>query len=245
MSVEKNNKRPRYALIDLLRGIAIAMMFTYHFAWDLNNFNYLKLDFYHSPFWLHYRSVIVSLFLLVMGISLYLAHHRKIIRDRFLKRLYWLIGCSLIITISTYLYTGERFIYFGILHFITLASILGLLFVRFYWLNLVFGLVIIILGNSLQYSLFNPKTLNWIGFVSSKPQTDDYVPLFPWFGVVLLGIFIARWAYQEHQFSFLISWKGKSPVSRLLQFGGRHSLIIYMLHQPVFIGILTVMASLS
>jgi len=245
MPAKNNNKHPRYALVDLLRGIAIAMMFTYHFAWDLNTFNYIRLDFYHDPFWLHYRTVIVSMFLLVMGISLYLAHHKKIVRYRFLVRLYWLIGCSLIITISTYFYNGERFIYFGILHFITLASVLGLLFVRYYWLNLILGLVVIAMGNLVQCSLFNPRVVNWIGFVSNKPQTDDYVPLFPWFGVVLLGIFLARWAYQAHPFPLVTSWQGHSAISRLLQFGGRHSLIIYMLHQPVFIGILTLVDVVS
>jgi uncharacterized membrane protein len=245
MPAEQNNKHTRYAIIDLLRGIAIAMMFSYHFAWDLNNFRLVELDFYQNPFWLHYRTAIVSLFLLVMGTSLQLAHHQRIRLKPFLRRLYWLIACALIISISTYIYNGQRYIYFGILHFIAVASVLGLLFVRFYWLNLVLGLGIIVAGISLQHAIFDPKMWNWIGFVTSKPLTDDYVPLFPWFGVVLLGMFIARLVFQERPLPALMHFTNRSAVSRLLQFGGRHSLLIYMLHQPLFIGLLTLLVSLS
>lgn len=245
MPAAPNNKHARYAVVDLLRGIAIVMMFSYHLAWDLNNFRLVELDFYHDPFWLHYRTVIVSLFLLVMGASLQLAHHRQIRLNAFVRRLSWLIACALIISVSTYIYSGQRYIYFGILHFIAVASILGLLFVRFYWLNLVLGVGIVIVGLSLQHSFFDARVWNWIGFVTSKPQTDDYVPLFPWFGVVLLGMFIARLVFIERRLPALADFNNRSSISRLLQFGGRHSLPIYMLHQPVFIGLLSLLVSFS
>lgn len=238
MPQENNNKHHRHDLIDLLRGIAIVMMFTYHFSWDLNNFNYIRLDFYHDPFWLHYRTFIVSMFLGIMGVSLYLAHSGQFRRHGFLKRLYWLIACSALISVTTLQFSGERFIYFGILHFITVASLLALPFVRLYWLNLVSGLLIIIMGTTLQHSWFDPRYLNWIGFATDKPPTDDYVPLFPWFGVVLLGMFIGRLIYHERKFAIFSQWNGYSGVAKLLCLAGRHSLIIYMVHQPIFIGIL-------
>lgn len=237
MSEKSPTSTRRFALVDALRGMAIVMMFVYHFSWDLNNYNFVTIDFFRTPFWLHFRTVIVTTFLLVMGISLSLAHQRGINRQAFLKRLYWLLGCSLLITLSTIQFNGERFIYFGILHFITVASVLALPLVRYYWLNLLLGIGIIAAGTSIQYSLFDPRYLNWVGFVTTKPLTDDYVPLFPWFGIVLLGIFFAQWAHTRQHLPLLANWRGEFAAARLLRFAGRHSLLIYMLHQPVFIGI--------
>lgn len=238
MAQNNNTYYSRFALIDVLRGVAIALMFVYHFSWDLNNFKFLVIDFFHDPFWLHFRTIIVSLFLLVMGASLYLAHQKDINRKKFLRRLLWLVGCAALITMATFLSSGERFIYFGILHFIALASVLALPFVKLYWSNLVLAAIVIIAGTQLHDPTFNPRYLNWIGLASEKPLTDDYVPLFPWFGVVLLGIFLARWVFAERKFTFVSEWRGQHPLARLLRYAGRYSLLIYMLHQPIFIGIL-------
>ncbi len=240
MPSDYNIKYQRYALIDAVRGMAILMMFVYHFSWDLNNFKFLTIDFYHTPFWLNFRTVIVTTFLSVMGVSLYLTQQKGMNKQSFLKRLYWLSGSALLITVITLISNGERYIYFGILHFIAIASVLALPLLRFYWINLMLGILIILLGLSYQDPLFNPRYLNWIGFVSEKPVTDDYVPIFPWLGVVLIGIFVGRWAYSEQKFKFIKTWHGNFPLVRLLRYAGQHSLLIYMVHQPIFIGILYV-----
>ena len=65
------------------------------------------------------------------------------------------------------------------------------------------------------------------------------------FGVVLLGMFFAKWAYQQHNIPLIINWQGQNPVARSLRFAGRHSLLIYMLHQPVFIGLLYLLSMLT
>lgn len=235
----------RYELIDVLRGTAILMMFSFHISYDLNHFGFIQTDFYHNPFWLNYRILIVSTFLSVMGMSLYIAHHNGLRRDKFLQRLAYLVVCALLITLGTYFLFGKRFIYFGIIHFIAVASVLALPFIRLYWTNLIVGVAIIILSNHISLDFMDPRYLNWIGLMHGKPYTEDYAPIFPWFGVVLLGIFVARWAYTEKRIRFFRQWHSRLALFRLLRFAGRHSLIIYMLHQPIFFGTIALVHKLT
>lgn len=232
----QSTTRPRFQLVDVARGIAIVMMFIYHFSFDLNYFNFIEQDFYRDPFWINFRIVIVSTFLAVVGISLYLAHHKHFNQRGFIKRLAILIACAALVSLSSYLMFPRSTIFFGILHFIAAASLLGVLFVRFYWLNLILGAGIILISMFYQHPVFNHPLLQWIGLMTHKPVTEDYVPLLPWFGVVLIGIFFARWAYTHGNFTALSRWQSHTVVARGLQFAGRHSLLIYMLHQPLFIG---------
>jgi len=229
----------RYPVIDMLRGIAILMMFVFHFSFDLKYFGMLDVDFTTHPFWLNFRRLIVSFFLLLVGISLYLATRNGLNARRYLKRLGLLITYAGLVTIGSYLMFPNSFIYFGILHFIAVASVLGLLFTRFYTLNLVLGTGLILLDIFYSDVMFNSMALNWIGLMTHLPFTEDYVPLIPWFGVVLIGMFTGRMLFGDNQPPAWMSWQGKqNQVAKLLAFAGRHSLNIYILHQPVLIGVL-------
>ncbi|NOZ36458.1 MAG: DUF1624 domain-containing protein [Gammaproteobacteria bacterium] len=228
----------RYPIIDVLRGLAILMMFSYHFSFDLTYFGFMQQDFYHNPFWLNYRTLIVSLFLSLVGVSLSLATRHGFKTRAYFRRLGLLIFFASLVSIVTYIQFSDRMIFFGILHFIALASVLGLVFIRFYWLNLVLGTGLIILGNQVQNAVFNQPWLQWIGLMTHKPFTEDYVPLLPWFGVVLLGIFVGKLVFQKQPQAWLQNWQSQHPLMRTLSFGGKHSLLIYMLHQPVFMGLL-------
>jgi uncharacterized membrane protein len=224
----------RYPLIDVLRGSAIFLMIIFHFCFDLTTFGYAKFDFYHSQFWLNFQIFIVSIFTFVMGMSFHLAHQRKLNKLKFFKRLGLLGFCALLITISTYFINGERFIYFGILHFIFVASLLAIAFVRLYWTNLIIGLGILLVNFLYENPLFNKIYLQWIGFMTYKPATDDYEPVIPWFGIVLIGMFFSRWAITNGNLGVFSSWQLSSGPARVLRFAGVHSLIIYMVHQPLF-----------
>ena len=228
--------KSRFQLVDALRGTAILMMFTFHFSFDLNYFGFIQTDFYHNPFWLDYRILIVSTFLSVMGISLYLAHHKGLQTRKYLRRLGILLACAALVSLGSYLAFPHSMIFFGILHFIAVATILGLPFVRLYWTNLVVGIAVIVIGSQWQHPFFDQAPMQWIGLMTHKPITEDYVPLFPWFGVVLLGIFFARWAYTARHFPALSHWQSDLAILRGVRFLGRHSLLIYMVHQPIFIG---------
>jgi uncharacterized membrane protein len=238
MNNSVSNKTSRFQLVDALRGAAIVMMFSFHFSFDLNYFGFIHTDFYRNPFWLNYRILIVSTFLSVMGMSLYLAHYKGLQTHKYLRRLAVLIACAALVSLGSYLAFPNSMIFFGILHFIAVATILGLPFVRLYWTNLILGVAIIVIGSQVHLAFFDQAPWQWIGMMTHKPITEDYVPLFPWFGIVLLGIFFARWAYTEQHFAGFSRWQSDLGVVRGLRLGGRHSLLIYMVHQPIFIGLL-------
>ena len=133
-------------------------------------------------------------------------------------------------------------IFFGILHFITVASVLGLLFVRLKIINLLLGISLILIGQFIEYPIFNQPYLQWFGLMTTLPIAVDYVPLLPWFGVVLIGVYLGPLLAQQPTNSFLRRWQSNHPVSNVLALGGRHSLHIYMLHQPLFLGCLYIIS---
>lgn len=226
----------RYQVVDLLRGIAILLMFVYHFVFDLVYFKILHINLNHEPFWLGFRGVIVSLFLGLVGISLYLATAHGLRIRSYVQRLAQLAAYAGLVSAASYMLFPRSVIFFGVLHFIVVASVFGLLFTRCYWINLILGAGVILLGFTVQHPVFDQPLLQWFGLMTHKPVTQDYVPLIPWFGVVLLGLFLGKTMYGGGRPSILARWNSQHPVAKLLAFGGRHSLHIYMLHQPVFMG---------
>ncbi len=238
-----SKKSAHYAIIDYLRGIALLLMFAYHFSFDLNYYQFIQTDFYNNPWWINFRLVIVSLFLWLVGISLWLATQKKIQPKPYLKRLSLLIIAAGLVSLSSYITFPGSYIFFGILHFIVVASVVGLLFVRFHYINLLLGISLVIIGSRYSSPLFNHNALQWFGLMPEKPITEDYAPFLPWFGVVLLGLFSASLIFKQATFKPLSSlfnhWgKTKTTAQQLICCMGRHSLIIYLIHQPIFMGIL-------
>ncbi len=220
--------------IDALRGGAIAIMIAFHFCFDLSYFKLADFNFYRDPFWLSARAFIVSSFLFLVGVSLMLASYANVELARILRRTGVLLAAALLISVVTYWQFGDRLITFGVIHFIAVASILGLAFRNLGHWNLLLGILWIVAGLTVQNPIFDAKALNWVGFMTGKPSTEDYVPLFPWFGVVLLGMYCAPWVARWTQGK---AHTEPSALSRLLAWGGRHSLIIYLLHQPILMGL--------
>jgi uncharacterized membrane protein len=231
----------RYQLLDCWRGSAIGLMILYHLCFDLNHFQILDLDFYHHPFWLDARIIIVSLFLLLVGISLELSARRglnsRVFQLAYGKRLVWLLICALLVSLSSYWLSPSRWIFFGILHFIFVASLLGLMFVGRPKISLGLGILIIWIGVWWTSPQFDQPAWQWFGLMTYKPQTNDYVPFMPWFGVVLLGQSLgAHWFGGTIPVLFTRYYGNSAALS--LSWAGRHSLLIYMLHQPLLFGIL-------
>ena len=229
----------RLQSVDILRGIAIALMIVYHFSYDLTYFGFAEFDFYNDPFWLHARTLILSLFLFVVGISLVLAAGRRLRLRTYLIRLGYIVAGAALISLSSYLMFGPRWIFFGVLHFIAVASILGLFFVRSPRLALLAGTGLIVLDSLFSHAFLDQPALQWLGLMTYKPPTEDYVPLIPWFGVVLLGIFAGHRLLRHPVARSLVHGQSGSSPARLLAFAGRHSLVIYMLHQPLLVGFLS------
>jgi len=217
------------------------MMFVFHFSYDLNLFGYVEINFLDEPFWANFRRFIVSSFLLIVGISIILADRKKINAQRFTYRMAKILTYALVVTLGSYMMFPESFIYFGILHFILVASILGLLFRKFYWFNLILGVGLLILDKLVSHPFFDNPLVNWIGFTTQLPYTEDYVPLVPWFGVVLIGMFIGRAFFNGNTPAWLC-WQASNPLTKTLAIGGRYSLHIYILHQPIFIGLMAMVS---
>ena len=227
----------RFPLIDALRGGAIALMFAYHFLFDLNYFGVLHQNFNDDPFWLTARSIILGSFMTLVGVSLALATGNGIRWRPYLRRLGPLAACAAAVSLGSYFMFPKSWISFGVLHSIAVASVLGLVFVRWYWANLALGAALIAVGVTVKSSVFDAPMLNWFGLMTHKPVTEDYVPLLPWFGLVLIGIFAGRLVFGAAPWAGAAQWQLGS-LSRPLAWAGRHSLILYMVHQPVFLGVL-------
>jgi uncharacterized membrane protein len=228
----------RIRAIDALRGTAICMMIVYHAAFDLNWFHIISADFNHDRFWLSFRDLIVSSFLLLVGVSLALASRVGISPKRFWRRIALVGACAMLVTVGSYVTFPKTFITFGILHCIVVSSILAWPLVRFPRAALIVGIVVILAGVAIGLPLFDLSWLNWVGLMTHKPATEDYVPLLPWFGVVLVGVSIGWWLLERHMHD-LRQISRASP--KWLTWLGRHSLLVYMIHQPIMVGLLRVL----
>ncbi|MGY6710240.1 MAG: DUF1624 domain-containing protein [Rhizobiaceae bacterium] len=228
--------KSRIEAIDLARGAALAAMIVFHFAWDLEFFGYAPAGMTRETGWALFARAIASSFLFLVGVSLFLAHAKGIRLRSFGKRLAMVGGAALAITVVTFFATPQGFIFFGILHQIALASVLGLFFLRVPTLATVAVAVLVIAAPAfLRHAFFDHPALWWVGLSTTNPQANDYVPLFPWFGAVLLGIAAARIGVAQGLFERLAAWN-PGAWSRPAQFAGRHSLAVYLIHQPVLIG---------
>lgn len=229
----------RLGRLDIARGVALIAMAIYHFGWDLEFFGYLAQGSASQGWWRIFARCIASSFLFLVGFSLVLAHSRAIRWRAFLKRLAQVVLAAAAISLLTWFFMPQGFIFFGILHQIALASLLGLLFIRSpVWLTILLAAAIIATPVYYRAEFFNYPALWWVGLSSINPVSNDYVPLFPWFGAVLLGIAAARIMQATGLLRLLQGGIKPQWLEHLLTFIGRHSLIFYLVHQPVLIGLL-------
>lgn len=237
--------RPRLEVIDLARGVALAAMAVYHFAWDLEFFGYAAPGMTAEGGWKLFARAIASSFLFLVGVSLYLAHGCGIRWTPFSKRLAMVAAAAAAISAATWLAVPRGFIFFGILHQIALASALGLAFLRLpALLTLAAAVLVAAAPHYLRGEIFDHPALWWVGLSSVNPRSNDYVPLFPWFAAVLCGIAAARLAEAGGLFRRMA---GISPpvATQPLRWAGRHSLGVYLVHQPVLIGCLWLFSQLA
>lgn len=67
-------------------------------------------------------------------------------------------------------------------------------------------------------------------------MTVDFLPLFPWLGIPILGMVIGRWLLDMDDQYLFLKWQSNNPLLRLAYVAGRYSLLIYMIHQPILFG---------
>lgn len=236
----------RLELLDVLRGAALVAMAIYHFTWDLEFFQYLDRGTTGMGGWKLFARCIASSFLFLAGASLVLAHGRGIRWLSFRRRFAQVAAGAAIITLTTYVATPNGFVFFGILHQIALASLLGLLFLRLPWfVTAVVGAVVIAMPQFVETPLTDPKVLAWIGLSERPPVSNDFVPVFPWFGAVLLGIASASLAGSLGWWDRARALNPRLSALSPLAWLGRRSLLFYLVHQPVLIGLVWAFAQLA
>ena len=224
-------KPGRAVALDALRGLAVVAMVIYHFSWDLSHFGLIETDVAFHPWWRLFSQAIAASFLAIAGVGLALASRDGLNWRAFWRRFALVGGAALAITAATYVATPDRFIFFGILHCIAVSSLLALPFLRIGWAwTACAGLAVLALAQSGGFAAFNHPALVWIGLGSEAPMTNDFEPIFPWFGFMLLGLAAGKF------------WLGRAPapqggVPGMLARLGRWSLIIYLVHQPLLFGL--------
>ncbi|MCG8696319.1 MAG: DUF1624 domain-containing protein [Minwuiales bacterium] len=236
-------RRARLPAVDLARGIAIVGMAIYHFSWDLTYFGLAGFDLLGHPFWLGFRAVVLSTFLLLVGISHVLAQRRGLAARPFLRRLLLIAASAAAITAASYVAFPQTYIFFGVLHCIALSSVLLLAVARLPSAAVAAVAVACLAAPGLVAApLLDHPWLVWLGLATWTPASNDFVPLLPWFGMVAAGVFLGR-ALVARQMVQRWHWQG--PSSAALQWAGRHSLIIYLLHQPLLFGSLYAVVALA
>lgn len=226
--------RIRYDRLDALRAAAIVWMAVYHFSFDLNLYRLVPAqDFYRDPFWTTQRSCIVSLFLFCAGLSQAVALQAGTGWPSFWKRWAQVAGCALLVSAGSALMFHDRWISFGVLHGMAVMLVLARLLAPLRHALWPLGALAVALPLWVQHPLFDSRLLNWVGLVTHKPLTEDFVPVLPWLGVMLWGLAAGQWLL-THRPTVLAG--GLPGALRPMATLGRWSLSFYMVHQPVLIG---------
>ncbi len=227
--------RPRYDRLDALRAVAIVWMAVFHFSFDLAHFGFTRQDFYHDPVWTWQRTCILSLFLFCAGIGQAIALEAGQDWARFWRRWAQVAGCAVLVSLGSALMFPRSWISFGVLHGIAVMLIVTRLSARWGAWLWPLGLAAMLLPHFIRDPFFDSRVANWVGLVTRRPVTEDWVPLLPWLGVMWWGVAAGRWVL-AHRGEWLDGplW---SPARRFAVLG-RWSLTFYMLHQPVLIGVL-------
>ena len=239
----------RFPEIDATRGIAILMMIVFHTVFDISFFKIAPVNV-STGFWRCFAMATASLFLLLVGTSLVVSHARSAadlsglaLIKKFLHRGAGIFALGLLITLVTWLYLHEEFIIFGILHLIGVSVMLSPFFFRFGKYNILLGILCIAAGFFIG-TFQGPVWLLPLGVVPASFTSVDYTPLIPWFGAVLAGMGIGEFLYSGGIRRFSMPHLPHLLV-QLCAFLGRHSLVIYLVHQPVIILLLTTVAGIK
>lgn len=240
----------RYWELDAARGIAIIGMLIFHFLATMVFFHIIP----ETEIFLKYYNTYVfgtSIFVLLAGIAMVLRHERMRVRGKddkayyhtLINRALLLLAIAMALTLVTWIaatlfINGERFIQFGFLHMLSISMLIAIPLLKFKKWNLIFGLIIIAIGLIIIPDI--PGT-DWLaGFGIHGPEflkhTTDYFPLFPWTGVLLMGVGIGNVFYPNGIRGFKLNYRPKKVLRTFAKLGnGTITLFIYLVHMPVFL----------
>ena len=234
----------RIDALDLARAAALGAMVLFHVVFDLELFGLVSPGTTMQPGWRWLAYLTAGSFLFLAGASLWLAHGAGIGWRGFWRRLSMIGAAALAITAGTAIAMPDRFIFFGILHAIAAASLLGLLCLRLPVLVLVIGgIAVLTLPQLARFAALDAPWFWWTGLQTTGLRSVDYVPLFPWFAPFLFGLAAAKLMARAGIWARLARWKAPRALAPLIR-AGQHSLILYLAHQPVLIALIWIMLQL-
>ena len=225
--------------LDVLRGIMILGVVIVHLLFDLDYF--LGIDVVKNPILQYCLDRCGFLFVVLSGVSVTLGKHN-------IRRGLQVFGCGMVITAVTagmyLLGFVDKFviIYFGVLHLIGACMILWSLFKKPPpWAAALIGAGFVALGVYLRGVRAESFWLIPLGVTFPGFSSSDYFPLLPHLGWFLLGASLGPLLYKEKRSRLPEKYQNRA-LFRFLGFCGRHSLWIYLAHQPVLYGILMLFA---
>ena len=236
----------RLPLVDQARGLCLWAMVAFHLTWDLAHFGWIDSRFPFAPGFRWFGHAIAAGFLLLAGYSLVLARGQDGVslwrRASFWRR--WLrivVAAAAITLVSLYLFPNAP-IFFGILHCVALSSLIALAFVEAPPLLTLLAASLSLAAPLLASPRFNAPIFWWTGLSSFYPPSNDYRPLFPWLGLVLLGVALGKRApYAPAPYARPLP-ASEARVNSALGFCGRHSLAFYLIHQPILYGLVAALS---
>jgi uncharacterized membrane protein len=238
----------RFIELDLLRGFAIIFMIFLHLLWDLDYFGIVPLNTEIYQF----QKIVPIMFFLLVGICLAITRNKysndisfdeKRNNRHFVIRGLKIFNLGILLTIISMFAIPDRPVFFGVLHCIGLSIIFSIPFLKLRIYNFLLSPFFILIGILFGYiSIANPTVLHLaIGFHSADVwnYTIDYFPLFPWFGVTLFGIALGNLLYNGNERRYRLPEISNYRPVTMVSWLGKHALSIYLFHQPVIAGALT------
>ena len=228
----------RIAVLDVARGVALLAMASFHFTYDLQFFGLVPGGTTATLPWAIYARLIAGSFFFLAGASLWLGHGRGIRWAAFWWRFARIVAGAVLVTSATYAVDRSSYVFFGILHSIAMASLIGLAFLRVpIALTLSVAAFAIAAPSFLRTGAFDTPWLGWLGLANYGIRSVDFEPLFPWIAPFLAGIAAARIADKAGVLACMRQKGMNGPVPATLGWAGQHSLLVYLLHQPVLIAL--------
>lgn len=246
-------KRPHYGLLDTVRGVCILSMVAYHGMYDLVDIFGLPSAWYTGlPGYIWQQSICWT-FILLSGMCWQLSR-------RHVKRGVLLVGCGAAITLITWLVMPSQRILYGVLNLLGLSALLLIPLDKVFrkipaWAGLggallLFALTKNVSRGSLGFEglvlcrpprwLYATDLLAVVGFPSPSFWSTDYFPLLPWFFLFCAGYFLWSLLDKSPRAKELLR-----PGLRPLSFLGRHSLVIYLIHQPALMAVFSVLGRIA
>ena len=214
--------------IDILRGLAVVFMIVFHTFVDLYEFFGGGINYNYGVVFYIGRAA-AFLFIFISGISATFSHNN-------LKNALCVFLCGCLISVATYFFIPESFVIYGVLQFLSTCMLI------YHFLKklspgrfLSLAVIAFILGAAIKGFYVDFWFLLPFGIYPEGFQTMDYYPIFPYASLFFLGSYIGKILYKERKTYF----RGFDIIP--LRFLGKYSLLVYMIHQPVIYGILTIL----